>query len=72
MVEFLFFVRWCNTLETNEVESIVGIVNGTTNFILSSMEKEGLSYEAALKIAQEKDLLKRILYKRRRRSRCSL
>ena len=40
--------------ETNEVESIVGIVNGTTNFILSSMEKEGLSYEAALKIAQEK------------------
>ena len=40
--------------ETNDVESIVGIVNGTTNFILSSMEKEGLSYEAALKIAQEK------------------
>ena len=40
--------------ETNEVKSIVGIVNGTTNFILSSMEKEGLSYEAALKIAQEK------------------
>ena len=36
------------------MESIVGIVNGTTNFILSSMEKEGLSYEEALKIAQEK------------------
>lgn len=40
--------------ETNDVESILGIVNGTTNFILSSMEKEGLSYEEALKIAQER------------------
>lgn len=39
---------------TNEVEAIYGIVNGTTNFIVTSMSEQGLSYEEALKIAQEK------------------
>lgn len=39
---------------SNEVESIYGIVNGTTNFILTSMSQQGLSYEEVLKVAQEK------------------
>jgi len=39
-------------LEANEIESVTGILNGTTNFILSNMEA-GNSYAAALKEAQE-------------------
>ncbi len=41
------------TLSTNEFSRIVGIVNGTTNFILSKMTDEGLSYEQALSLAKE-------------------
>ena len=40
-------------LVANRIESIVGIVNGTANFILTSMKKEGLSYSRALARAQE-------------------
>lgn len=36
-----------------EIKKVVGILNATSNFIYSKMEKEGLSFEAALKIAQE-------------------
>lgn len=43
-----------DSLAANEIESIVGIVNGTTNFILTSMEEEGLSYSDALRMAQKK------------------
>lgn len=43
-----------DSLAANEIESIVGIVNGTTNFILSSMDKEGVSYSDALRVAQKK------------------
>lgn len=43
-----------NSLAANEIESIVGIVNGTTNFILSSMDEEGVSYSDALRVAQKK------------------
>jgi homoserine dehydrogenase len=39
-------------LVANRLESIVGIVNGTANFILTSMKKQGLSYADALKQAQ--------------------
>ncbi|MCC6979286.1 MAG: homoserine dehydrogenase [Candidatus Melainabacteria bacterium] len=39
-------------LEANEIESVTGILNGTTNFILSKMEA-GNSYASALKEAQE-------------------
>jgi len=35
-------------------QSLLGILNGTTNYILCTMEREGLSYAAALKQAQEK------------------
>jgi homoserine dehydrogenase len=41
------------TLAAAHVERIHGIVNGTTNFILSEMARGGTSYEAALKRAQE-------------------
>ncbi|WP_040209043.1 homoserine dehydrogenase [Neobacillus jeddahensis] len=41
------------TLAGNSIKEIRGILNGTTNFILTKMEQEGVSYEAALKEAQE-------------------
>ncbi|MBT2690686.1 homoserine dehydrogenase [Bacillus sp. ISL-47] len=41
-------------LNANKIERIEGILNGTSNFILTSMREEKLSFEAALKIAQEK------------------
>ncbi|HNQ34727.1 MAG TPA: homoserine dehydrogenase, partial [bacterium] len=37
---------------SNRVTSLYGILNGTTNFILTRMEEECLSLEGALKIAQ--------------------
>lgn len=37
----------------NRVRSIYGIVNGTCNYILSSMADDGTSYEEALSAAQE-------------------
>lgn len=40
-------------LAANEIESISGILNGTTNFILTKMVKEGYSFEDALKNAQQ-------------------
>lgn len=39
---------------TNDVSEIKGILNGTTNFILSKMTNENLSFSEALKLAQEK------------------
>lgn len=41
------------SLEGNNVESISSILNGTTNFILSNMYDNNLSYDEALKQAQE-------------------
>ena len=43
-----------SSLNSNKIEEIIGIMNGTTNFILSSMTDRGLSYEDALREAQEK------------------
>ena len=40
-------------LIANQINKIYGILNGTSNFILSSMDKNNLEYEAALKKAQE-------------------
>ena len=39
-------------LAANEIVKIAGIVNGTTNYILSKMKDDGLTYEEALKGAQ--------------------
>ena len=41
-------------LNINNVTKIEGIINGTSNFILTSMREEGLSFEETLAIAQEK------------------
>lgn len=41
-------------LAANEVYKIVGILNGTTNYILTRMFKENASFKSALKEAQEK------------------
>ena len=41
------------TLSGNDINSILGILNGTTNYILSRMAKEGSSYEQILKESQE-------------------
>ncbi len=40
-------------LQANEISSVAGILNGTTNYILTSMQERGLGFEAALKEAQE-------------------
>jgi len=42
-----------SSLASNNISKIVGIVNGTTNYILTRMEKENLSFETALKKAQK-------------------
>ena len=39
-------------LTANRIEWIAGIINGTSNFILSEMRDKGLPFEAALKDAQ--------------------
>ncbi|MDT9026316.1 homoserine dehydrogenase [Rossellomorea yichunensis] len=41
-------------LKVNEIRQIQGILNGTSNFILSQMRKRGLAFDTALKISQEK------------------
>ncbi len=40
-------------LAANVVNSVMGIVNGTTNFMLTKMYRENLTFEQALKLAQE-------------------
>ncbi|MBU4313659.1 MAG: homoserine dehydrogenase [Actinobacteria bacterium] len=42
-----------SSLASNNISKIVGIVNGTTNYILTRMEKDNLSFDEALKKAQE-------------------
>ncbi len=41
-----------DSLRANRIESIRAIINGTTNFVLSSMEESGSSFEDALAEAQ--------------------
>ena len=43
-----------HSLISNEITSVMGIVNGTTNYMLTRMVEEGLSYDDALKEAQAK------------------
>ena len=40
-------------LEANEIDEIAGILNGTTNFILTKMIRDGMSFDDALKLAQQ-------------------
>ena len=40
-------------LAANHISSIRGIVNGTTNFMLTKMKRENMGFDEALKIAQQ-------------------
>ena len=40
-------------LVSDRIQQVMGIVNGTTNYILTKMDQEGQSYEDALQKAQE-------------------
>ncbi|MCI8543952.1 MAG: homoserine dehydrogenase [Lachnospiraceae bacterium] len=42
-----------SALSADRVEAVTGILNGTTNYILTKMEKEGADYADVLKQAQE-------------------
>ena len=46
-------------LAANDLTEICGILNGTTNYILTKMFKEGLPFETVLKVAQEKGYAER-------------
>lgn len=43
-----------HSLIANRIDSIMGIVNGTTNYMLTRMDEDSLEYDAALKEAQER------------------
>ncbi len=43
-----------HSLIANEIESVMGIVNGTTNYMLTRMAEDGMSYDEALAEAQAK------------------
>ena len=43
-----------NSIFLNQIKNITGILNGTTNFILSEMEKNNLNFDQALRKATEK------------------
>ena len=48
-----------SSLTADEIEEITGILNGTTNYILSRMDAEGSEFDAALKEAQERGYAER-------------
>jgi homoserine dehydrogenase len=43
----------CQCLAANQVDEVFGILNGTTNYILTAMDSQGQSFDEALKKAQE-------------------
>lgn len=43
-----------NASKFNKITSVEGILNGTTNFILTNMQENKMSFQEALKLAQEK------------------
>ena len=47
------------SLTPERVDGITGILNGTTNYILTKMEKEGSDFDTVLKEAQEKGYAER-------------
>lgn len=47
------------SLTADEIKEIAGILNGTTNYILTKMDKEGLSFDIVLREAQEKGYAER-------------
>ena len=49
----------CNDLASNNITEINGILNGTTNYILTKMTKEGAAFADVLKDAQDKGYAER-------------
>lgn len=47
------------SLTAEKIDGITGILNGTTNYILTKMDKEGAGFEEVLKEAQEKGYAER-------------
>ncbi|MGN0481578.1 MAG: homoserine dehydrogenase [Lachnospiraceae bacterium] len=47
------------SLTADEITEITGILNGTTNYILTKMDREGLAFDTVLKEAQEKGYAER-------------
>lgn len=47
------------SITADEIEEITGILNGTTNYILSKMRDDGVAFEEALKDAQERGYAER-------------
>ncbi len=47
------------SLTSEKIEAITGILNGTTNYILTKMEREGADFDEVLKKAQEKGYAER-------------
>lgn len=43
-----------NSLVTDQITQVTGIINGTANYILSAMTNQKIGYQAALKSAQER------------------
>ncbi|CCX86061.1 homoserine dehydrogenase [Clostridium sp. CAG:590] len=48
-----------SSLTADEITEITGILNGTTNYILTEMAEKGAAFEDVLKIAQEKGYAER-------------
>lgn len=48
-----------DSLKHEKIDSITGILNGTTNYILTKMDKEGTGFATVLKAAQEKGYAER-------------
>lgn len=47
------------SLTADEIEEITGILNGTTNYVLTKMSQEGLDFDTVLKDAQDKGYAER-------------
>ncbi|WP_434310837.1 homoserine dehydrogenase [Hominifimenecus sp. rT4P-3] len=47
------------SLSADDIDQVSGILNGTTNYILTKMDREGTSFEAALKEAQDNGFAER-------------
>lgn len=43
----------CTSLKSNKIKRIAGILNGTTNFILTEMIEKGSTFQDALRLAQD-------------------
>jgi len=49
----------CSSLKANKIEKIAGILNGTTNFILTEMIEKGSTFQDALRLAQDNGFAER-------------